>query len=79
LADRLVALGGRRNNFVHGAIWKTQEGAIQTTSFKVAKGQYATHEQGVDVSDAIALEGEVAALSNDMTAFMLAVDQISGG
>lgn len=77
LAERLVALGSRRNDLVHGAMWKTREGEFQTIGFRVIAGKYATAEHGVNVGDAVALEREISELSNEMTAFMLAVDKLA--
>lgn len=77
LAQRLIKLGGRRNELVHGAMWKTYEGDIQTTGFKVIAGKYAVQERNIDINDAISIKGEICKLSNDMIAFMLEVDRIA--
>lgn len=76
LAERLLTLGDRRNNLVHGAMWRTHEGDIKAISLKVVKGEYTAHEESLSVSDAIRLDREIAKLSDDMTAFMIAVDGI---
>lgn len=71
LAERFIKLSVRRNNIVHGAAWKFNEGGVNATIMPVIKGNYLIQKHSFNKSDTIALEREIAELSNDAQSFLL--------
>jgi hypothetical protein len=77
LAECFVELGGRRNEFEHGAMWQTHEGFFDSVAIGVEAEKYAAKWQRFTIEDARILEGEINTLSNDATNFMLRVDRLT--
>jgi hypothetical protein len=70
LAVRFVDLGRRRNQVVHGATSERGKGRFETFRFVAIEGKHAAQNHSFDQSDAVALNAEIAKLTNDAVAFM---------
>jgi hypothetical protein len=79
LAARFIALGVRRNEFVHGAAWQVQEGGFQSLGVRVIKGQNMLQDHRFDVADAVRLNAEIAKLQDDAAEILLRVAGLFGG
>jgi hypothetical protein len=78
LAPRLIQLGKRRNELVHGAAWQVQEGGFQSFGVRVVAGQNTIQDHRFDVADAVRLNAEIAKLQDDMGMYVLKVADLLG-
>jgi hypothetical protein len=78
LAKRFKELSLRRNNIVHGAASKFHERGFDATIMPVIRGNYLIQEHSFNKSDAIALEREIAELSNEAQGFLLRLIALLG-
>lgn len=70
LAERFEKLGRRRHDFVHGAVIQMHKGTFESTTVRVYRGDNVIDIYRFNETDPVLLEGEIAKLSDDATAFM---------
>lgn len=78
LAVRFIELAMRRNDLVHSAAWQHHEGGFESVGIAVERGDYAVKNHRFNQADAVRLNIEIAKLSDDASAFLLAVAAIWG-